>query len=733
MSPRTLAFALAASLGMSTACTRTPEADRAKAPASPPNVLLITVDTLRADRLGCYGYERARTPHTDRLANEGVRIEHAIAPTPLTLPSHTSILTGLDPPAHGVRGNGAFRVPDGAETLAERLKAEGYQTQAFVSADVLHRRFNLDQGFDGYDDDLSNEAEETSTRMLQRSGQRTMDRVLQWLDERTASASPSPFFLWVHLFDPHSPYEPPEADAKLSATPYDGEIASVDRQIGRLVEALEPNGILDNTIVVFTSDHGESLGEHREATHAMFIYESTQRVPLLFRYPRKLPGGTVHRGPARSVDIMPTILSLAGKKPGETQGADLSGAFAGGTPSAPVVQYSESFHPELMFGMARLEGVRQDAWTYIRAPRPELYDRRNAPGEVRNLLKGGGSAAAKAQALELESALDGVIEDSKRFALVAEANPLDPQTVTMLQALGYMGDSGAPENLGGIDPKDGIQIVNELGRAINLPDAGDCVAVARSVLKRIPGYVLAWNALGRCALQAGDVKTAREAYLKSLAHEPKQPEVYVQLGHIDSSQGRNESARRRYAQALEILPGLVDAILSMGKLDFREGKWDEATRWYKRAIDVEPKSAEAYLQLGEIYFRKGELAEARRWYEAALLAAPDRSRSPSLNYIYVASLRAAACALELGDPSGAEQHLRRASESEPTMWQPLYRLACAQTQQGGVEAALRSLEAAATKGFANASVLQSDPCLRPLAAEPGFQLLVRTLSGAARR
>ena len=726
MSPKTLAFALAISLGMSTACTRAPEPDTAKAPASPPNVLLITVDTLRADRLGCYGYEHARTPHTDRFADEGVRIEHAIAPTPITLPSHTSILTGLEPPAHSVRGNGAFRVPDSVQTLAESLKAEGYQTQAFVSADVLHRRFNLNQGFDGYDDDLRSDAKGSDTRMWQRSGERTMDRVLHWLDVRTESASPSPFFLWVHFFDPHAPYEPPEADAKLSATPYDGEIASVDRQIGRLVKALEPNGVLDDTILVFTSDHGESLGEHREASHAMFIYESTQRVPLIFRYPRKLPAGRVYDGPARSVDIMPTILSLAGKKSGETQGADLSEAFASGAPSASLVQYSESFHPELMFGMAHLEGVRQDAWTYIRAPRPELYDRRTDPGELRNLLEGGGSSAAVARALELEAALTRVIEDSKRFASVAEANPLDPQTVAMLQALGYMGDSGAPEDLGGIDPKDGIQIIAEIGREIPLADAGDCATRARAVLKRLPGYVHAWNTLGQCALRTGDLKAAQEAFLKSLAHEPKQPEIYLQLGRMDFSQGRNESARRHYAQALELLPDLVDAILFMGDVDSREDQWDGAIRWYKRAIDVEPKRADAYLRLGELYFRKGELAEARSWYEKILLVAPR-------NYTYIASLRAGVCALGLGDPHGAEQHLRRASESDPTQWRPLYRLACAESRQGDVEAALRALEAAAAKGFADVSTLQRDACLRPLAAEPRFQILVRTLGGGAQR
>jgi tetratricopeptide (TPR) repeat protein len=195
---------------------------------------------------------------------------------------------------------------------------------------------------------------------------------------------------------------------------------------------------------------------------------------------------------------------------------------------------------------------------------------------------------------------------------------------------------------------------------------------------------------------------------------------------MDFLQGRNESARRHYAQALELLPDLVDAILFMGDVDSREDQWEGAIRSYKRAIDLEPKRADAYLRLGELYFRKGELAEARSWYERVLLVAPR-------SYTYIASLKAGVCALGLGDPHGAEQHLRRASESEPTQWEPLYRLACAESQQGDVEAALRALEAAAAKGFADVSTLQRDACLRPLAAEPRFQILVRTLGGGAQR
>ncbi|MEM7136566.1 MAG: sulfatase-like hydrolase/transferase [Myxococcota bacterium] len=723
--PRILTFALSLALGMSAACKRAAEtspAPESTSTSSSPNVLLITVDTLRADHLGSYGYDEARTPVADRFAKEGVRVERAIAPTPLTLPSHTTIMTGLEPPAHSVRGNGVFRVPDSVQTLAEVLKAEGYETQAFVSADVLHRRFNLDQGFDGYDDVLSSGTKRGPAHMLERPGAQTMDRVLGWFKERTSSASP--FFLWVHLFDPHEPYEPPPADAKLAATPYDGEITSADRQVGRLIEALEPNGVLDNTILVFTSDHGENLGEHEEGTHAMFIYEATQRVPLIFRYPSKLPAGKVYDGPVRSVDIMPTVLSLAGMSATKTQGHDLSAALASGTVSESPVQYSESYYPELMFGMAALEGLREGDWTYIRAPRPELYDRSVDPGEVRNLLDGGGSPAAKARALELESALTGVIEESQQFASVAQAKPLDPQTAAMLKSLGYMSDSGAVEDLGGVDPKDGIRVVNEVRAAKGL-EAGDCATVARSVLKRLPGYVHAWNILGECEQRAGDLDAARKAFFKSLSYQPKQPKVHLQLGHIDLSQGRSDSARGHYTQALDLMPDLVDAILAMASLDAREGKPDSAIGWYERAVGAEPGRKEPYLHIAEFYFRKGQFEQAQDWYRKTLEVAPE--------YTYIASLRGGVCALQLGDPKGAKQQLRRASDAWPARPDPHYHLACAESQQGNREAAVGALQTAVAKGFRNVSKLQSDACLQPLATEPGFQNLVSTLGGGAQR
>jgi choline-sulfatase len=731
MSRSTFSFpslVLMTALCLLTACSRAKESGSTSAHPSTPNILLITVDTLRADHLGCYGYSAARTPNIDRLATEGVRVERAIAPTPLTLPSHTSILTGLEPPAHGVRDNGTYRVPEAAETLAEHLKGKGYQTQAFVSAEVLHSRYNLDQGFDGYDDELWGEGEVSDFLYRERAGQHTMDRALEWLATRSSRpAGDAPFFIWLHLFDPHVPYDPPDADAKLSPTLYDGEIASVDRQVGRLLAALEKEKVLDETILAFTSDHGESLGEHQEASHSIFIYESTIRVPLIFRYPRKLPAGRIHTGAARSVDIMPTLLALADERPNATQGTDLSQALAGASPAQPVAQYSESFHPKFAFGMAPLQGVRVNGWTYIRAPRPELYNREEDPTEQRNLLEVGTSDAARAQATKLDSLVATIVEDSKRFDLVAEAQPLDAETLKMLQALGYMGDSETPNDLGGMDPKDGIQIFEKVENAIVLSQRGDWASAApllRSVLKRLPGHVHARNMLGMCEMRMGNLQEAEEQFLKSLAHKPEQGQVLLELGRLDFAQGEYESARRRFLQTLELVPDSVEAMILIGYLESVEGHTAKAERWYERAVAAGPSRPDVYLHRGDIDFQNRRFKQAQGWYEKAIALSPRN---------FTASFHAGLCAFYLRDLGVAEPHLLRASQTDTNRWEPLYTLACVRARQGDADAAITHLETAAARGFANLAQLQRDPCMASLSTEPRFLNLARALDGGQQR
>ncbi|MGB0133298.1 sulfatase, partial [Dokdonella sp.] len=327
-----------------TACNRAPEH---------PNVVIITFDTTRADHLGTYGYPLAHTPTADRLAAEGVRFDDAEATAPITAVSHSSIMTGLLPPAHGVRDNGSFALSSDAVTLAEHFKQAGYETRAFVSAIVLSKRYGIDQGFDSYDDDLWSENEPKLFMIRDRSARETINRTLAWYDTRISEKSDQPFFLWVHLFDPHQPHNPPGWTIPLSASPYDAEIASADHELGRLVEALRDSGELDNTVFVFTADHGESLGEHNEKTHAIFVYRSTTRVPLIVRYPPRYPKGETYTGPVSIVDIAPTLLELAHLPGAElTQGIDLTPLARGDSDPVDRAQYSESKLSELGFGMA---------------------------------------------------------------------------------------------------------------------------------------------------------------------------------------------------------------------------------------------------------------------------------------------------------------------------------------------------------------------------------------------
>ena len=698
--------------------------EQEQAPPSKPNVVVITVDTLRADHLGCYGFEAARTPHIDALASQGVRAEHAIAATPITLPSHATIFTGLYPPAHGVRDNGMYKLPEDVETLAERLKAEGYRTQAFVSAWVLHHRFNLDQGFDGYDDVLATEGDPGMFRVPERSGQRTMDAVLSWLDTAFApDKKGEPLLLWVHLFDPHQPYAPPEEDAKASPTLYDGEIASADRQIGRFVDKLRTKGALDDSILVFTSDHGESLGEHGEATHAVFIYEATVRVPLIIRYPRKLPAGTTYSASVRSVDLVPTVLGLADLKPMETQGLDLSKAMAGKAETPMVSPYSESMHPELEFGMAPLHGIRSAQWTYIRAPRPELYDRSKDPGELRNLLEDADPAvsqSATAEALTLDARLAQVFEDSKRFGQTSDVRPIDAETAEMLKALGYMSESDAPKGVNGMDPKDGNRAFNEIDEArqfVLQEDYASAKKILVALLKRVPT-----NAFG--AKSFGDVRAQSRQSRRGRGSLLAVPRTRATASRGDRTTRAVSIARREAGRRPRALhpgarggPGIhrsdddCSPISSVSRDDA-----EEAMRWYDKAIAIDPADPAPYLQYGDHYFREGDFAQAKSWYEKALKAQPDN---------FAAAMQAGTSAMNLGDANTAEGYFVRANRIDSSSWKPFYNLACLRVKGGDANSAIQSLQNAVTLGFDDAEQLKADVCWAPLRADPRFAELVR--------
>lgn len=681
-----------------------------------PNVLLITIDTLRADRLGSYGYGVARTPVLDRVAAEGVRCSDAIAAAPITAPSHSSILTGLWPPAHGVRDNGTYSLPLEATTLAERLRDHGWATHAVVSAIVLDRRYRLDQGFEQYDDDLWPEDEPKLFMIRDRPARKTTDRFLAWLDGRPESDN-RPFFAWLHYFDPHQPYEAEPHDRALAATPYDAEIAGVDRAIGRILDRLRETGQLDDTLLVVTADHGESLGEHGEKTHAIFVYDATVRVPLLLRYPRQLPAGRVYEGPVRGVDIVPTVLGALGLPGGEeTQGYDLMDALRGREAPPRLPQYSESLVAELGFGMAPLFALRADGYKWIRAPRPELYDLAADPGELANRVD-----QERRRAIALDRELSALLEESRGRALASAANPMDQETREALISLGYLSRESDREKMTGLDPKDGLPIYNLLEDARHLAQQQrwqEAEELLRTILAQIPAHVSARNVLAMALLRQDRIDEAVEQYKLSLASDPNQARVLSMLGGIELSRERLGEAEKLFRAALAITPGFVEAVANLGFLADLRGDAETARGYYRQALEADPNFPRAHRLAADWYYEKEQWAEALAAYREVLAIVPSDFES---------TLQAGSSLRRLGRREEAEQLFLKAAELRPDSWIPLYNRACLAAVSGEPEAALELLRGLGEKGFRSFDLLRGDEDLAAVRRLPEYPALLAKL------
>ncbi|MGD0783115.1 MAG: sulfatase-like hydrolase/transferase, partial [Candidatus Aminicenantales bacterium] len=660
-----------------------------------PNVLLITVDTLRADHLGCYGYALAQTPCLDALAAEGTLFRDCAASAPITLVSHSTILTGLWPPAHGVRDNGTYTLGEKAVTLAERLKAAGFETRAFVSAVVLSRRYGLNQGFDSYDDDLWAENDPKMFMIRERKAPRTIDRVMDWFGTWKAEKKRAPFFTWIHLFDPHQPNTPPAWARALAPTPYDAEIALADRELGRLFDALKDAGVLDDTLVVFTADHGESLGEHGEKTHGIFIYEATIHVPLIIRWPRMFPRGQTVADPVRHVDIVPTILSalrLPGSK--ETQGVDLGPAARGRAFPSGLPRYSESRLSELGFGMAPLYGIRLGTWTYIRAPRPELYDLQADPRETSNVFAANPSVAAR-----LEDELNRTLADCAPRAVESRPQSLNRETMEMLQSLGYLAPAGARQSMGGMDPKDGIGIYTALEDARHAIQRKEWIPAEkqlREVLAKAPGNVSARNILALLLIQTARLAQARDEYLRSLADDPGQARVDVQLGHIALLENKLDEAQSYFVRAADVSPGFVEAYDEMGLIEVLRGNPAKAREWYDKVLAIDPDFPAVYRRVGDLYYERGDFAAALAQYETAAAKSPDDFRS---------LVQAGNCQRRLGRPGKAEEDFLRAARARKSSWVPHYNLACLYALGGNPSRSAEAFRQALKHGFNSLALL----------------------------
>jgi choline-sulfatase len=651
-----------------------------------------------------------------------VRCTDATTSAPITLPAHSSIMTGLYPPAHGVRDNGNFALGPDAVTLAERLHAAGYRTGAFVSAAVLARRYGLDQGFEVYDDDLWAEDEPALFMIRKRPAPRTTDRALAWLEGWWQGGRREPFFAWVHYFDPHQPYTSKSLDlAVLTPTPYDAEIGEADRGVERLTGWLRERGALDDTLVVVTADHGESLGEHGEQTHGIFIYDATIRVPLVMRLPQILPAATAYGGPVRHIDIVPTVLAVLGLPGGgETQGIDLLPAFQGRTPPVDVPQYSEARLAEEGFGMAPLAGVRHDGRKWIEAPRPELYDLRKDPGELANLYPTDAIAAQP-----LEKTLAGVVADSTARALAAPTREIDSETAEMLRALGYLAPPEERADMAGMDPKDGMALYAKLQEARQQSQIGEwgrARATLDEILAVAPGNVTARNILAFADVRQGDTDGAEREYLASLAKQPNQHRVLGALGTLALRRNDLDLAEKRFREALALAPTFVEAMSDLGFLDLMRGDQAGAQGWYERAIAVDPTYPHVYRRLADLFYDRKDQGQALAYYRKVLAMLP---------HYFEVLIQAGNSARFLGDAGTAAAYYGEAGTVRADSWIPPYNLACLRATTGDPDGALVLLGEAVDRGFTSSKLLDENDDFDGLRTRPGWALLAARVRDAA--
>ncbi|RPJ69186.1 MAG: hypothetical protein EHM24_19300, partial [Acidobacteria bacterium] len=586
--------------------------------AGPLNVLLITLDTTRADRLGSYGHAPARTRHLDRLAAEGVRFQRAISPAPITLPAHASLFTGLYPFAHGVRNNGNFYLPDRFQTLATALQARGYHTGAFVSAFVLDRRYGLARGFDTYDDRQEAPGSQIVTLEAERRGDRTALVLHEWLDEHARRQPNQPFFAWLHLFDPHEPYRPPPPFKEAFAgAPYDGEIAFDDAIVASVRERLERLALADRTLVVVAGDHGESLGDHGEETHSMFVYESALHVPLILWRPGLLPGGTVVEPPVRLIDVAPTILELLGAPPLEAaQGRSLVPLILGRDKAAPPAVYAETLLPQFYMNWAPLRAIRDERWKFIDAPRPELYDLQADPGETRNLLGEHGSVA-RAMARELERLTGGSTGANS-------SGTMDAETLEKLASLGYVGAGAEPARGADgsrADPKDFIGVFNQLRRAnsaVRERRFDEALPVLERVLREDPRNAFAHLVLGSARMGMGDHPRAIAQFRRYLELVPTSAYAHHWLSICYIRLGDQANALREAEAALAIDPRFSDARVMKGGILAARGQHPAALKELRLAVETDPEKPLLRLDLARVLAEAGQLEEADLEYTTAL-------------------------------------------------------------------------------------------------------------------
>jgi arylsulfatase A-like enzyme/Tfp pilus assembly protein PilF len=635
-------------------------------------VLLVTIDTLRVDRVGAFGGPAALTPTLDRLAREGLRLTRAYAAAPLTLPSHASILTGVSPPRHGIRANGLFRLGPELPTLATVLKAAGYRTGAFVGAFVLDARFGLNRGFDIYDDFYGEHHAGDDTEGAERRAEEVVRPAAAWITGRgLAPHSPpspqppalSPWFAWVHLYDPHEPYRAPEPYAS-QHEPYDAEVAYTDAMVGRLLDDLGSARQLDHTLVVIAADHGESLGDHGERSHGVFAYDVTARVPwIVWAGPRV--GRRDWDGLSRLIDLAPTVLDLAAIAPPQIEGRSLLPAINGDQPVSPPA-YVEAMDANVTRNWAPLTAIVSGHEKFIDLPIPELYDLDADPHEAVNLFGRDGERGRALQAL-----LRMTTAPFAASGAAAERTRLDAEARARLQALGYIGSAaaGAPRvYTDADDPKALIGPANELNRALLLFKQGNAtqaMVTVRALIQAHSGFTTAYGVMASMQRDSGDlggaIATLEQVVQPGVAD---QSVLVVLAGYLQEAGAAAKSAALLEAVVAQH-PDYADAYNSLGVAYSRLGRHDRAQSAFRKVLDLDPTSATAYENLGVDASASGELAAARDDLERALTLDPGLAGAHNA---------LAAVLMRQGRQQDALEHWRKAVQLNPRLYDALYNL-----------------------------------------------------------
>jgi arylsulfatase A-like enzyme/Flp pilus assembly protein TadD len=574
------------------------------AAAGPASVVLISVDTLRADHVGCYGYRKIRTPHLDELARGGTLFSNVSTPVPMTLPAHASLMTSTYPPVHGVEENGQ-KVGPGAVTLATVLQAHGYRTAAFIGGYVLDARFGLNQGFQLYDSPfhLSPHPGEDPPD-VKRPAEAVLDSALRWLQTQSGH----PFFAFVHLYDVHQPY---------THGSYDGEIVYIDQAIGRFRLALATHRLIENTLIVLTSDHGESLGEHGEDTHGYFVYESTIRVPLMLHW----PAGSASRParidvPVSLIDLAPALLEfLQIPAPSQFQGRSLLRLMAANPPGQELPIYAESMYARDHLGCSPLRSIRMGRYKLIEALKPELYDLASDPHESENRYQ---KEPPVAESLRRQLA---ALEQGGSRPPQAQVSP---EVLNRLRSLGYI--AGGQSRAGtGPDPKDRLEEYRTYGRAIRLANANrlpEAIREFQAVLNTDSQNVLAHFYIAVCYHRLGRLDDAMRSLNAASTSARPYPPAEELMGTLWLLKNDYTRARQQFAHLAAIAPANYGAHYNLGILAMREGDTDQAVRELQAACRADPSSAQPHSALGSLYARRGDRERAAAEFRQAIALNP---------------------------------------------------------------------------------------------------------------